>query len=485
MKPEKLYESIGAIDEEILERSEKHKEKKRRRGPKWAAAAAVVLAGALAGGILLQPGSSSQVLASCAVEAASYPEMADYPNEDDYINKTTGSFDEDKFLKDYNAWQESVGAQKQEEGYADGLESFFIASIREFLSGKEGNRVYSPLNVYMALSMLAELTDGDSRQQILDLLGIEDMETLRDQAKAIWNAQYRDDGATTSILASSLWLDQDVDYNSSVLDLLAENYYTSSYQGEMGSSRFSQAYQDWINEQTRGLLEEQSKELKLKEEDILALVATVCFQAKWSEEFNENNTSSQTFHGTSQDITCDFMHSRNQGTYYWGQQFSAVGKSLDNGGGTMWFLLPDEGVSPEELLEDPQVTEFLVNRDTWENSKYLTVNLALPKFDITSQMDLKEGLKNLGITQVFDETAADFSALVPDMEKLFVSQVQHDVRVAIDEEGVTAAAYTAMSASDAAMPPEDEVDFVLDRPFLFVLTNEDGLPLFAGIVEQP
>ena len=52
--------------------------------------------------------------------------------------------------------------------------------------------------------------------------------------------------------------------------------------------------------------------------------------------------------------------------------------------------------------------------------------------------------------------------------------------VAIDEEGVTAAAYTAMSASDAAMPPEDEVDFVLDRPFLFVLTNEDGLPLFAG-----
>ena len=89
MKPEKLYESIGAIDEEILERSEKHKEKKRRRGPKWAAAAAVVLAGALAGGILLQPGSGSQVLASCALEEASYPEMADYPNEDDYINKTT------------------------------------------------------------------------------------------------------------------------------------------------------------------------------------------------------------------------------------------------------------------------------------------------------------------------------------------------------------------------------------------------------------
>ena len=62
----------------------------------------------------------------------------------------------------------------------------------------------------------------------------------------------------------------------------------------------------------------------------------------------------------------------------------------------MWFLLPDEGVSPEELLEDPQVTEFLVNRDTWENSKYLTVNLALPKFDITSQMGSERGIKKSG-----------------------------------------------------------------------------------------
>ena len=311
VKPEKLYESIGAIDEEILERSEKHKEKKRRRGPKWAAAAAVVLAGALAGGILLQPGSGSQVLASCALEEASYPEMADYPNEEDYINKITEALMRTSSQKSITPGGNLWMLKSRRKDMLTGWRTFFIASIREFLSGKEGNRVYSPLNVYMALSMLAELTDGDSRQQILDLLDTEDMETLR-AGKGIWNAQYRDEGATTSILASSLWLDQDVDYNSSVLDLLAENYYTSSYQGEMGSSRFSQAYQDWINEQTRGLLEEQSKELKLKEEDILALAATVCFQAKWSEEFNENNTSSQTFHGTSQDITCDFMHSRNQ-----------------------------------------------------------------------------------------------------------------------------------------------------------------------------
>ncbi len=51
-------------------------------------------------------------------------------------------------------------------------------TIPQFLAGQtEENRVYSPLSLYMALAMLAELTDGNSRQQVLDLLDVPDLET--------------------------------------------------------------------------------------------------------------------------------------------------------------------------------------------------------------------------------------------------------------------------------------------------------------------
>ena len=40
------------------------------------------------------------------------------------------------------------------------------------------------MNVYMALAMLAEVTDGESRRQILDLLGSSSLEDTREQAKA-------------------------------------------------------------------------------------------------------------------------------------------------------------------------------------------------------------------------------------------------------------------------------------------------------------
>ena len=32
---------------------------------------------------------------------------------------------------------------------------------------------------------------------------------------------------------------------------------------------------------------------------------------------------------------------------------------------------------------------------------------------------------------------------------------------------------------------EQEIDFILDRPFLFAITSQDGLPLFVGVVNQP
>ena len=91
----------------------------------------------------------------------------------------------------------------------------------------------------------------------------------------------------------------------------------------------------------------------------------------------------------------------------------------------------------------------------------------------------------MGITDVFDPAVSDFTPMTEAVEDSSVTQATHAARVAVDEEGVTAAAFTAMAMGGSGMPPEDEVDFTLDRPFLFVLTSAAGQPLFAGVVNQP
>ncbi len=416
--------------------------------------------------------------------AAQYPQMSQYPDESKFT-KLNGDFDSDGFDQVYDAWRADRQKQlDQPEGYTDVLDGYLRTVIPQLLTDGSGeNKACSPINIYMALAMLAEITDGESRDQILSLLGSDDLNDLRTEASAVWNANYSNDGAVTSILASSLWLNDKINFKQEAMDALAKYYYTSSFRGEMGSAALDQALQGWINQQTGGLLKEQASGLTMDKETILALATTIYFRAKWAGEFSEGNTRPETFHADSGDVTCDFMHQSGTNTYYWSDRFSAVSKRLE-GSGAMWFLLPDEGVTPEELLADEAALDLLLGSGESVESKYLIVNLSVPKFDIASELDLTASLNNLGITDVFDPASADFSPMTADTEA-YLSQARHAARVAIDEEGVTAAAYTVMMTEGAAAPPEEEVDFALNRPFVFAITGTDGLPLFVGIVRQP
>ena len=477
MKAEDIYDAVTDISDDMVEDAKRQPLRRRRRF--WFGAIAAVLAVAMVAGCFLRP--SSPAVDAYAISEAVYPEMAQYPNDmiDDYGMPSSDDFD-----AAYDAWWDSLRAQSRPDLDASSLDGYFKSGTAQFLAGAGSeNRTFSPVNVYMALAMLAELTDGESRAQILSLLGSENIESLRAQANDIWNALYRDDGTAKSVLASSLWLADDVEFNADTLNTLAENYYASSYRGEMGSDEFNAALQDWLNEQTGGLLSEQVGSVKLSPETVMALATTVDFQSKWDAEFDPDATETGTFHAPGGDVDAEFMHTGRDGSYYWAENFSAAHISLANGG-RMWFILPDEGVSVDELLSGGEYMGMVLDPDGWEDQKYITVNYAVPKFDISSSFDLGDGLKALGITDVFDAAVSDFSPMT-DMDGVYLSQARHGVRVAIDEEGVTAVAFTVLAAAGSAAPPDDEVDFTLDRPFIFVVTNENCLPLFTGVVNTP
>lgn len=475
MNSQDIFHGVTDIREDLIDREKEPPKKRRHWGKRrWLGAAAAVLVIAILGNIFLGPGGGQTAY---AIAQAEYPEMAPYPFLESF------EYDEEA----YHAWNEGVKAQQRDLGDISSLQSFFARSAQTFLTGAEGeNRLYSPLNVYMALSMLAQLTDGESREQILTLLGSGSIDALRQQTGDVWNSNYRNDGALTSILASSVWLNRDVKFNQDTMDILARDFYASSYQGEMGSEEFNKALQSWLNEQTGGLLEEQAGSIELDAETVLALATTVYFRAEWRDQFSEENTSPQIFHSPEGDVEADFMRKRRSADdYFWGDRFTALCQPFDNSG-AMWFVLPEEGTRPEELLTDPETVDFLFaeNKYEWENQEWVYVNKAIPKFDVCSQFDLSEGLKNLGVTDVFDTVRSDFTPMTRESEGIVLTRADHAARVVIDEEGCTAAAFIAMPLG-AGGPKEKEVDFVLDRPFLFCITGISGLPLFVGIVNCP
>ena len=424
--------------------------------------------------------------AEFALALPALPEMAPYPNEEAFF-KPNGEFDSDGFQVVYEAWEKTRRAQRDQAGvYAGKLNAYLTATAAEFLKSEEPgeNAVCSPLNIWMALAMAAETAGGKTRADLLQLLGMGSIEETREVAASLWNANYCDDGACTSKMAASLWLNREVAYKQDTLEALAEHYYASGFQGDVTDPAYSAAFKDWLNENTGGLLQDAVASLPdFDPQMVLTLATAVYFRAAWANEFSAQNTYPEVFSGSAGEQEADFMHRSGTNFYYWSEHFGAVNLRFEDAG-SMWFLLPDEGVSPVELLESGEAMDFLLSDydARQENSKFLIVDMAVPKFDVESGMDLKARLKDLGLSDLFTGKA-DFTSLT-DMDGVYISDARHEARVKIDEEGCEAAAFTVMMYAGSAMPPDERVEFKLDRPFLFALMSTDGLPLFLGVVNR-
>lgn len=412
-----------------------------------------------------------------SVSKASESRQMKRPDSDDYQ-------DRDKWWADLNKWQEGQNALSDTTKEAvNALAPFFTAGSAQFLStqGSE-NLLWSPVNAYIGLAMVTELTQGESRGQILELFGAENMDVLRRHAGAIWESAYYDNGHEISALANSLWLEEGLNYQQDTMDSIAYHYYASVYQGDLGSQKINNAIGAWINNNTGGFLKNATKNINLSPETVLALYSTIYFQAKWQDQFSGAKNTRDVFHTPGGDKTVTFMNKDlAQMYYYWGDNFGAVALGLKNGS-RMWFILPDVGHTTADVLSDGQYMQMVLGQER-ENSKWMKVNLSVPKFDVNSTMNLENGLQKMGVTDVFSESAADFSALTGDMP-IFLTAADQTVRVQIDEEGVKAAAYIEFPGATSPAPPEEIIDFVLDRPFIFAITTE-SIPLFVGTVNTP
>ena len=489
MKHGKLNEALSELQDRHIGEAAQYKKKTPFR---WVAPIAAVLALAILVGTLWRPqvpntnpttGSAPTfptvdygIQLKHLVAKAEYPKLAKNPEA------MQGG--------DYNAWWEDQKAiHTQPEGYADSLADFWLALNQTLLTNtNKKNITCSPVNIYMALAMLAETTGGESRQQILDALGADTIESLRTQANHVWQGHYNNDGLSTSILANSLWLQENYGFNPDIATLLAQNYYASIFQGDLGSQEMTEALRAWLDEQTGGLLQEQIENIDLNPNTVLALASTIYYQVQWIEEFKEEKNTKGVFHGANNNTTEVFMNKvLTYGPYFWGEHFGAVALNLEDGS-RMWLFLPDEGVAPEAIVEE--VHAFLQAhpyqyQSGYENQKDIRVNLSLPKFDICADLNLRDTLEKIGVTDIFDVNEADFTPILTQKDEGYVSDVKHAARVTIDEKGVTAAAFTLILRAGAAPPPADEIDFVLDRPFLFCVESQDDLPLFTGIVNEP
>ena len=480
MKKEKLFEALSDIDETSVREAREYQVQKKPVWIRWtalAACAALVLL-AIFGIPALKKGGSSNgegVLPSGVIQVkAAYPEaIAGGTSAEDFLDSDAH----------WNWWKDYVEVFQNSEKINEDLAGYYSTMMEKLLASEDENTVCSPLNTYLAFAMLAETADGNTRQQLLDMLQVPDIETLRKNVSALMASNQLDTPILKSLLANSLWLNNAMNYEEDTLKLLAEQYCTSSFRGTPGSEEMNEALRAWIDENTGNLLQEYTKDMTLSKDLVLDIVSTIYYKAQWSQDFDPGLNTKETFHGTKADTTVDMMHRTDMMSAYRTDAFTAVALNLKDSG-AMYFYLPNEGTDVNALLTDPDVLKATMETDIDDpNRIYPLVNLSIPKFKVSGKTDLREILPELGITDALDPKLSDFTPLTKDRDDIYLAKAEHAAMIEIDEQGVTGAAYTELEL-DGAGAIIEEIDFVLDRPFMFVLTGKDGSVLFSGIIRN-
>ena len=343
------------------------------------------------------------------------------------------------------------------------------ALIQDLLKERPGeNVIISPFSILMLLTIAAESTAGETKEQITDYLcGKMDYESFLNEILSSGNAisgkQFR--SANAVCVNSKLRDSVSADYIDRVNSVLHGKFFSS---GNM-----SRDVNEWVKEMTGGKIDRITD--NSLDDMLLCLLNAVTFDADWRVPFDKDYLVDRfftSFDGTVR--TCRMMKSCEY-SYLEGRDFTGFKKDYKNGIFSFIALLPwKEGKQNLfNLLTDLNISEI------YKTTRRETVFTSLPKFKFEYNTDLKAYFNNSGIQKLF-LLHADFSPL--SSEELMADSIMHKAYITVNERGTRAGAVTAKLACAGASPKEF-YSVNLDRPFIFaVIHHETTLPIFVGVV---
>jgi serpin B len=161
------------------------------------------------------------------------------------------------------------------------------------------------------------------------------------------------------------------------------------------------------------------------------------------------------------------------------RDFEAVALPYRGGQLRFYLFLPREGVSLRQWVRQLDAARWRAWRKQF---KERAVELHMPKFEVSSELDLRDALQQMGIQQVFRD--GGLRGVIEGAEKGgYIGLWTQQATVRVDERGTEAAAGTAITAF---VQDYGTVQIRVDRPFLFAIVHEPTeLILLMGVVHAP
>ena len=352
---------------------------------------------------------------------------------------------------------------------------------------KDVNIFFSPYSISVALAMTYEGANGQTAEEMQNVIHIpKDANLRRANFAKIINEINKKDKEYNLSTANALWAQKDFAFLENYTNVVKEYYdgevINLDFAGESEKSR--QIINDWVENQTNNKIKNLIPQGALDASTIFVLTNAVYFKGTWILQFNKNDTRDGDFKTSSGQIVkvpmmkltgADSIFNYTETEDAQILEMPYAGEDL-----SMLIILPKENksenmegfITPEKLSE-------------WKNMlEERRVDVYIPKLKFETKYFMRQTLIDMGMPSAFND--ADFSGMTGQKD-LMISEVIHQAFVEVNEEGTEAAAATAVIGVMSVGPNGTTIPiFRADHPFIFIIQQKDtGNILFLGRVSDP
>lgn len=360
-----------------------------------------------------------------------------------------------------------------------GLELFKMVS-----SGNE-NIIVSPWSVSTAMAMTYGGAAGETEKQMAAVLHFEpNTDDFHAKYSAYIEAIRKLDGKGIQLhVANALWAQKNYDFRKEYLKSTTSHYGAAlkyaDFRGNTEGAR--KAINEWTEAETEKKITNLLAPGMLNDMTRLVLVNAIYFQSNWEKQFDKKKTTVMDFFmDENTRIQVPFMVAEDNFGYSKNENCELLRLDYKGGNVSMIILLPLDKNGLNDLIQSLTVEKF--NAMTSDINP-LKTRVLLPKFKTTSEFELSDVLKKMGMPHPFS-TEADLS-LMTGKKDLQIDKVVHKAFIEVDETGTEAAAATAVVIREKSAPVGLQ-EFRADHPFMFVIRdNSSGTILFSGKIFNP
>lgn len=387
--------------------------------------------------------------------------------------------DSDTVLSNENNKRKFIELTRTEQQLVNSNNDFAFNLFRQVSSDK--SEIVSPISITYALGMLNNGAAGETQAQINNVLGFGEAgaDGINDFCRKMLTEATNLDKLTKVLIANTIYMNKDYELKSEFISKAHQFYEADPETRDFADGQTRNVINKWGNDHTEGMIPEVLKENEFNPDVVSYLLNAIYFKGIWVEKFDKADTKDEDFLSYTGKMQVPMMHQEHGFGYTETDDCQALRLPYGNGAYSMTILLPKEGKTINDVLQT-------LTTETWWKNYYVMksaiVDLKLPRFESTSDIDLKKIMTALGMPNAFNSDFAEF----PDFCNVptYIGLMKQVAKIKLSEEGTEAAAVTVIGTDLAAYIPNEEpqrVNFHATRPFLYVISEQStGTIFFIG-----